>query len=73
MQFGCLAIAWLKSASQYSAADLQRLGWDQMHGIEERAVAHGIECRAAETFHHGGVCKRAFRKGRDHVTLVNDL
>lgn len=71
--FEALAIAWLKSASQQAVADLLRLSWDEMHGIMDRAVARGLERRAAEPISHLGVDEKAFRKGHSYVTLVNDL
>jgi transposase len=71
--FEALAICWLKSASQPAVADLLRLSWDEMHGIMDRAVARGLERRAAEPIPHVGVDEKAFRKGHSYVTLVNDL
>jgi transposase len=41
--FEALAIEWLKAASQKAVAGLLQLGWDEIHGIMERAVKRGLE------------------------------
>jgi len=41
--FEALAIEWMKAASQQAVAELLGLSWDEIHGIEERAVQRGLE------------------------------
>jgi transposase len=71
--FEALAIAWLKAASQKAVAGLLKLSWDEIHGIMERAVQRGLRRRQAEVVGWIGVDEKAFRKGHNYLTLVNDL
>ena len=71
--FEALAIEWLKAASQKAVAGLMKLSWDEIHGIMERAVKRGLERRKAERVSHIGIDEKAFRKGHNYLTLVNDL
>ena len=71
--FEALAIDWLKAASQKAVAELLDLSWDEIHGIMERAVKRGLKRRQSEPLPHLGVDEKAFRKGHQYLTLVNDL
>lgn len=71
--FEALAIDWLKAASQKAVAELLDLSWDEIHGIMERAVERGLKRRQSEPLVHVGVDEKAFRKGHQYLTLVNDL
>jgi transposase len=71
--FEALAIEWLKAASQKAVAGLLRVSWDEIHGIMERAVQRGLERRPCELVSQLGVDEKAFRKGHNYLTLVNDL
>jgi transposase len=71
--FEALAIEWLKAASQKAVAQQLRLSWDEIHGIQERAVERGLRRRQAEAVALLGVDEKAFRKGHHYLTLVNDL
>jgi len=71
--FERLAIDWLKAASQKAVAGLLDLSWDEIHGVMERAVARGLARRQAEKLTHVGVDEKAFRKGHQYFTIVNDL
>jgi transposase len=68
-----LAIAWLKHASQKAVGEQLQLSWDEIHGIQERAVERGLARRQAEEIPQLGVDEKAFRKGHKYLTLVNDL
>jgi transposase len=71
--FEALAIAWLKHASQKAVGEQLRLSWDEIHGIQERAVERGLARRQAEEIPQLGVDEKAFRRGHKYLTLVNDL
>jgi transposase len=71
--FERLAIDWLTAASQRAVAEHLDLSWDEIHGIQERAVERGLERRKAESVALLGVDEKAFRKGHKYFTLVNDL
>ena len=68
-----LAMEWLKAASQKAVARPLKLSWDEIHGIMERAVKRGLERRQTEPVAQIGVDEKAFRKGHNYLTLVNDL
>ena len=71
--FESLAIAWLKAASQQAVADQLGLSWDEVHAIQERAVARGLARRHAEPVEHLGIDEKSFTRGHRYFTLVNDL
>ena len=73
MLFERLAIDWLGAASQKAVAKHLGLSWDEIHGIMERAVERGLARREAEPLKYIGVDEKAFRKGHNYVTIVNDL
>jgi transposase len=71
--FERLAIDWLSAASQKAVAERLDLSWDEIHGIMERAVERGLARREVESLQYIGVDEKAFRKGHNYLTLVNDL
>ena len=71
--FERLAIDWLQAASQQAVANRLGLSWDEVHGIQERAVARGLARRQAEPIAHLGVDEKSFKRGHRYFTLVNDL
>lgn len=71
--FERLAIDWLKAASQKAVAEQLGLSWDEIHGIQERAVQRGLMRRQAEPVEHLGIDEKSFTKGHRYFTLVNDL
>jgi transposase len=71
--FERVAIEWMKVASQKAVADQLRLSWDEVHAIQQRAVARGLARRKAEIIEHIGVDEKSFTKGHRYFTLVNDL
>jgi transposase len=71
--FERIAIEFLLVASQAAMAARLGLSWDEIHGIQERAVKRGLERRKQETVAHLGVDEKSFRKGHRYLTLVNDL
>jgi transposase len=73
MLFERLAIDWLGAASQKAVAKHLGLSWDEIHGIMDRAVERGLARREAEPLKYIGVDEKAFRKGHNYLTIVNDL
>lgn len=71
--FERLAIDWMKAASQKAVGDQLHLSWDEVHAIQERAVARGLARRQAEQIRHLGVDEKSFTRGHHYFTLVNDL
>lgn len=62
--FERLAIDWMLTASQKAVADRLHLSWDEIHAIQERAVARGLARREAGTIPYLGVDEKAFTRGR---------
>jgi transposase len=60
------------SATVSSACRLLGLSWDEAWGIQERAVARGLERKQAQPTPFVGVDEKAFRKGHQYVTVVSD-
>jgi transposase len=71
--FERLAIDWLQAASQKAVADRLWLSWDEVHGIQKRAVDRGLARRQDEPILYLGVDEKAFQRGHRYFTLVNDL
>ncbi len=71
--FERLVIEWLRCASQQGVACRMALSWDEVHGIMARAVRRGLGRRKAQKPRYLGVDEKAFRKGHNYVTIVNNL
>lgn len=72
-QFECVVIDWLKVASMNATARNLGLTWDQVNGIQERAVKRGLERREAVAPKRIGVDETSFQKRHEYVTIVTDL
>ena len=66
--FERLAIDWMLAASQSAVAERLGLSWDEMHGIQERAVKRGLGRREAELVERIGVDEKAFTRGHRYFT-----
>ena len=72
-QFECTVIDWLKVSSMTATARNLGLSWDQVNGIQERAVERGLERREEITPSRIGVDETSFQKRHEYVTIVTDL
>ncbi len=72
-RFECVVIDWLKEASMTAVARNLGLSWDQVNGIQERAVARGLSRREAIAPKRIGVDETSFQKRHEYVTIVTDL
>ena len=70
--FECLAIDWLGEASITAVARRLRCSWDEMAGIQGRAVARGLARRKDESIEHLAVDETSFQKRHEYVTVVTD-
>ena len=70
--FEALVIDWLGEASTMAVARLLRLSWDEVDGIQGRAVARGLARRDAKPPTQIGVDEKSFKKGHEYVTVVSD-
>ena len=70
--FEAMVIDWLKVASFAAVARQCRLSWDQVAGIQARAVRRGLSRRAVAAAPLVGVDETSFQRRHEYVTVVND-
>lgn len=72
--FERFAIDVVKGAKNITkACALLKLSWDQIHAIQERAVARGLARRTEEPITHAGMDEKNFGKGHSYVSVLTDL
>lgn len=71
--FEALVIDWLRVASFAAVARQLGVSWDEVDGIQGRAVQRGLARRRREPVTHLGVDETSFRKRHEYVTVVSDL
>ena len=71
--FEAMVIDWLAVARFEAVARQCRLSWDQVSGIQERAVRRGLSRRAVAASPVVGVDETSFQRRHEYVTVVNDL
>ena len=71
--FEALVIDWLREASFTAVARQVGLSWDQVAGIQDRAVRRGLARREHRSPHRIGVDETSFQRRHEYVTTVNDL
>jgi len=72
-RFEALVIDWLLEASFAAAARQLRLSWDEVAGIQDRAVRRGLARRHRNPPKRVGVDETSFQRRHEYVTTVNDL
>lgn len=70
--FEALVITWLKETSLSGVADLLGLSWDQVAGIQERAVKRGLARREEKPIEHMAIDETSFQKRHEYVTAIYD-
>jgi transposase len=70
--FEALVIDWLHEASMSVVARQLGLSWDEVAGVQARAVRRGLERREALEPRAIGVDETSFQKRHEYVTVVND-
>ena len=65
-------ISRLRDGSFSAVARQLRLSWDQVSGIQGRAVARGLSRRRLKAPREIGVDETSFRRGHRYFTVVND-
>lgn len=71
--FEALAIDWLLDASISAVAAQLGLTWDQVAGIQQRAVERGFRRRRRCPPYQIGVDETSFARRHEYVTVVSDL
>ena len=69
--FEAMVIDWLKVASFTAVARQCRLSWDQVAGIQGRAVRRGLSRRPVAAATAIGVDETSFQRRHEYVTVVN--
>jgi transposase len=70
--FEALVIRLLEETSISGLADFLNLSWDQIAGIQERAVARGLKRRTHKPVKNLAVDETSFQKHHEYVTVVID-
>lgn len=70
--FESVVIDWLLEASISAVAEQMQLTWDQVAGIQARAVQRGLERRAATSPRRLAIDETSFQKRHEYVTVVSD-
>lgn len=71
--FESRVIDWLMEASILGIARQMKLSWEEVAGIQDRAVRRGLQRRQLQPIRALGVDETAFRRRHDYVTVVSDL
>ena len=71
--FEGVVIDWLLEASMSAVAEQFGLTWDQVAGIQARAVERGLARRDLEPPTRIGIDETSFQKRYEYVTVVTDL
>jgi transposase len=71
--FEALVIDWLQEGSFAAVAELLNLSWDQVAGIQDRAVRRGLARREVLEPTRIGVDETSFQKRHEYVTTVTNL
>lgn len=70
--FEALVIDWLKETSLSGVAGLFNLTWDQVAGIQERAVKRGLARREEKPIHNMAIDETSYQKRHEYVTAIYD-
>ena len=74
LMFEAFAIAVLEAASSLEVGrKLLGLSWDSANTIIKRAVERGLEQRDITEVERVGIDEKAFLRGHNYITLLNDL
>lgn len=73
MLFESWVIEWLQETSVAGVARQVALSWDQVHGIQRRAVRRGLARRQKEVVRRLGVDETSYQRRHEYVTVVLDL
>ncbi len=70
--FEALVINWLKETSLSGVGNLLNLSWDQVAGIQERAVKRGLERREEKPLVNIAIDETSFQRRHEYVTVIYD-
>lgn len=68
-----VVIDWLRSLATIKAvAEQMRLSWDEVDGIQQRAVARGLARRKPEALRRLGIDETSFQRRHEYVTVLTN-
>lgn len=70
--FEAMVIAWLGEAPISAVAGLVGLSWDQVDGIQQRAIERGLARRKVGAFAHLGIDETSYQKKHEYVSVITD-
>lgn len=70
--FEAMVIAWLREAPISAVAGLVGLTWDQVDGIQQRAIERGLARRKAGEVAHVGIDETSYQKSHEYVSVLTD-
>lgn len=70
--FEALAIDWMREASLSGVRRVLKLTWDELAGVQQRAVTRGLARRARPVPRRIGVDETSFAKRHEYVTVITD-
>jgi transposase len=70
--FESMVIDWLLQANIKAVAGLVGLSWDEVDGIQQRAVDRGLALRKPSSAKHIGIDETSFQKHHEYVTVITD-
>ena len=70
--FEAMVIAWLGEAPIKAVAELMGLSWDQVDGIQQRAIARGLARRPATSVCNLGIDETSYQDDHEYVSVITD-
>ena len=70
--FEAMVIAWLGEAPIKAVAELVGLTWDQVDGIQQRAIERGLARRAPQLIANLGIDETSYQKHHEYVSVITD-
>ena len=71
--FECRVIDWLLESSASAVARNISLSWDQVAGIQQRAVERGLLRRESVSPKRIGIDETSFKRRHEYVSIVSDI
>ena len=70
--FECMVISWLQAANISAVSALVGLSWDEVDGIQQRAVDRGLSRRQTQPVAHVAIDETSFQKRHEYMSVITD-
>jgi transposase len=70
--FESMVISWLQAANISAVSALVGLSWDEVDGIQQRAVDRGLARRQTQPVAHVAIDETSFQKRHEYVSVITD-